>query len=268
MEVVSELAFPLPVLIICDLLGVPTNDLESLKAWSSAVVRATDPYFVLTPELIEQHAAAYNELWAYFHELIAARRGNPGDDFLSALLKVEEEGDRLSEAELMVNIILLLLAGHETTVNLIANGILAFARYPAEFERLREDPSLVRSAIEEVLRFYPPVHLRPRLPLEDIELSTGTVPAYADLFLVVAAANRDPRQFDDPQSFVIARPNNRHLGFGFGIHHCVGAPLSHRGGRGIRQGRSTLFEDRARTRIPRLTRTMSHYPAWLPWTSS
>ena len=82
MEVVSELAFPLPVLIICDLLGVPTNDLESLKAWSSAVVRATDPYFVLTPELIEQHAAAYNELWAYFHELIAARRGNPGDDFL------------------------------------------------------------------------------------------------------------------------------------------------------------------------------------------
>lgn len=226
MEVVSELAFPLPVLIICDLLGVPTNDLESLKAWSSSVVRATDPYFVLTPELIEQHATAYNELWAYFHELIAARRRNPGDDFLSALLKVEEEGDRLSEAELMVNIILLLLAGHETTVNLIANGILAFARYPAEFERLREDPSLVRSAVEEVLRFYPPVHLRPRLPLEDIELSTGAVPAYADLFLVLAAANRDPRQFEDPQSFDIARPNNRHLGFGFGLHHCIGAPLS------------------------------------------
>jgi cytochrome P450 len=226
MEIVAELAFPLPVLIICDLLGVPTDDLESLKAWSSAVVRATDPYFALSPQLLEQHAAAYNELWAYFHELIAERRGHPGDDLLSALLRVEQEGDRLTEPELMVNIILLLLAGHETTVNLIANGILAFARYPAQFERLQKDPSLGRSAVEEVLRFYPPVHLRPRLPLEDIELSTGTVPAYADLFLVLAAANRDPRQFADPQCFDIARPNNRHLGFGFGIHHCVGAPLS------------------------------------------
>jgi cytochrome P450 len=226
MEVVAELAFPLPVLIICDLLGVPTDHLERLQAWSSTIVRGTDPYFVLAPELVEQHTIAYNELWVYFQELIAERRDDPGDDLLSAMIKVEQEGDHLSEPELMVNIILLLIAGHETTVNLIANGMLAFARYPAQFERLRTGPSLARSAVEEVLRFYPPVHLRPRIPLEDIAVSTGTIPAYADVFLVLAAANRDPRQFERPHSFDVGRANNRHLGFGFGAHHCVGAPLS------------------------------------------
>ncbi|HXW79358.1 MAG TPA: cytochrome P450 [Acidimicrobiales bacterium] len=226
MEAVAELAFPLPVLVICDLLGVPTDDLEQFKAWSSAIVRATDPNFALSPELVEQHAIAYNQLWVYFQDLIAERRGDLGDDLLSALLKVEQAGDRLSEPELMVNIILLLIAGHETTVNLIANGMLAFARYPSQFERLRNDPSLARSAVEEVLRFYPPVHLRPRVLLEDIPLSTGTAPAYSDTFLVFAAANRDPRQFEGPQIFDIGRANNRHLGFGFGAHFCVGAPLS------------------------------------------
>jgi cytochrome P450 len=226
MEVVAELAFPLPVLIICDLLGVPTADVGRFKAWSATVVRGTDPYFAMTPELLEEHAAAYDELWVYFQELIAARRGEPGDDLLSALLKAEAEGDRLSESELMVNLILLLLAGHETTVNLIANGMLAFARYPGQFNRLREDPSLTRSAVEEVVRFYPPVHLRPRVPLDDIDLTSGTVPAQSDLFLVFAAANRDPRQFHGPQNFDVEREDNRHLGFGFGIHHCIGAPLS------------------------------------------
>jgi cytochrome P450 len=226
MEVVGELAFPLPVLIICELLGVPTEDIEQFKVWSANAVRGIDPPFTLSPQVLERHLAAYDQLRAYFHELIAVRRGDPRDDLLSALLGVEEQDDRLSEPELVINLIMLLIAGHETTVNLVANGMMAFARHPGQFARLRHDPALIRSAVEEVLRFDPPLHLRYRLPLKDIELSAGTVPAFAELFLVVAAANRDPRQFDDPQRFDIARSNNRHLGFGFGIHHCVGAPLA------------------------------------------
>ena len=173
----------------------------------------------------------------------------------------------MSEAELMVNIILLLLAGHETTVNLIANGILALARYPAEFERLREDPSLVRSAIEEVLRFYPPVHLRPRLPLEDIELSTGTVPAYADLFLVVAAANRDPANSTTLRASSSHGPTTAIWASGSASITASGAPLRSRGKR-YSAGSLNAFRGSSSYKIPRLTRTMSHYPAWLPWTSS
>ena len=130
MEVVGELAFPLPVTIICEMLGVPTADVEKLRAWSANAVRATDPGFTLSSELLAAHAAAYEQLMAYFRDLIATRREDPGDDLLSALMKAEQEGDQLSEPELVFNSILLLLAGHETTVNLIANGVLAFARYP------------------------------------------------------------------------------------------------------------------------------------------
>jgi cytochrome P450 len=121
---------------------------------------------------------------------------------------------------------LLLIAGHETTVNLIPNGVLAFARYPGQWERVREDPSLVRSAVEEVLRFDPPVHIMGRLPVDDIELSCGKVPAFDELVLLPAAAGRDPAQFRDPDTFDVTRADNRHLGFGFGIHHCIGAPLA------------------------------------------
>ena len=226
MEVVGELAFPLPVTIICEMLGVPTADADKFRAWSANAVRATDPDFALSSELRAAHVGAFEELMAYFRDLIGTRRDDPGDDLLSALIQVEQEGEQLSEPELVFNSILLLNAGHETTVNLIANGVLAFARYPEQFDRLRQDLSLIRNAVEEVLRFYPPVHLDNRLPVGDIELSCGTVPAFSDPYLVLAAANRDPRQFDDPQRFDISRSNNRHLGFGFGIHHCLGAPLA------------------------------------------
>ena len=226
MEVVGELAFPLPVNIICALLGVPTEDIKEFKVWAASMVRSVDPEFTLSPELQAQLAASYKEMWDYFLELVATRRDNPGNDLLSALVKLEGQSDYLSTAELMVNIILLLVAGHETTVNLLANGVLAFARHPGQFERLRQDPSLARSTVEEVLRFYPPVHLRPRLALADIELSAGAVPAFTNVFVVFPAANRDPRQFDNPQAFDIGRLNNRHLAFGFGIHHCIGAPLA------------------------------------------
>jgi cytochrome P450 len=226
MEVVADLAFPFPVLIICELLGVPVEDAERFKEWSAAAVRGLDPEFTMTTEVLEQIRASFDSAHDYLSELIAVRRSQPGEDLLSSLIEVEERGDRLSQAELVVTLWLLLIAGHETTVNLIANGALAFARHPDQLALLRSDPSLLRGAVEEVLRFSPPVHLDGRLPLQDIEVSVGTVPAFSDLILVLAAANRDPRQFENPDRFDIARANNRHLGFGFGIHHCVGAPLA------------------------------------------
>jgi cytochrome P450 len=226
MEVVSELALPLPVLIICELLGVPPEDEDRFRGWSSAAVRGLDPWFVLSPDEIDGIRQARREQLAYFRALVELRSSEPRDDLISALLAVARNGGELSEHELVVTLALLLTAGHETTVNLIANGVLAFARHPEQFARLRAEPALLRSAVEEVLRFAPPVHLDGRLPLEQIRLSGGTLPAFADVTLVLAAANRDPRQFDNPDEFDIGRANNRHLGFGFGLHHCVGASLA------------------------------------------
>jgi cytochrome P450 len=226
MEVVAELAFPLPVLMICELLGVPVEDVDEFKQWSTVIARNLDPDFTWPPGYKETVRAAEAQARAYFKELIARRRSEPGHDLLSALLEAEEQGDKLTESELLKILFLLLAAGHETTVNLIANGVLAFARHPDQLERLRYDPSLARSAVEEVMRFDPPVHILGRVPLDDIELSCGTVHKFEGLVTLPAAANRDPAQFDRPDVFDIGRPDNRHLGFGFGLHSCIGSPLA------------------------------------------
>ena len=226
MEVVSELAFPLPVLVICELLGVPAEDVGRFKDWSAAMARGLDPGFTLPPGMQQRFRELRKSALEYFGELMERRRKSPGNDLLTGLIEAEEQGESLSEREVLATLNLLLIAGHETTVNLIANGFLAFGRQPEQYRRLREDPSLVRSAVEEVLRFDPPVHIMGRLPLEDIEIPSGTVPSFADVVLLPAAANRDPRQFPDAGVFDIGRSDNRHLGFGFGIHHCVGAPLA------------------------------------------
>ena len=226
MEVVSELAFPLPVMVICELLGVPAEDVGEFSEWSATMTRGIDPSFTWPPGLLERFRELRKRAMDYFGELIARRRAHPGDDLLSGLIEAEEQGDRLTESELFSTLNLLLIAGHETTVNLIPNGVLAFARNPDQFARVHEDPSLVRGAVEEVLRFDPPVHIMGRLPMDEIELSCGTVPAFDELVLLPAAAGRDPAQFNDPGSFDVARADNRHLGFGFGIHHCIGAPLA------------------------------------------
>ena len=226
MEVVADLAFPLPVLMICELLGVPGEDVDEFKDWSAAAARSLDPEFVVPPEVMEGAREASARAEAYFTDLIAKRRNEPRDDLLSALLAVEERGDQLSEAELLGTLGLLLIAGHETTVNLIANSVLAFARHPDQLARLADDPSLIRSAVEEVLRFDPPVQVDGRVVLEDIEVSCGTIPKYEQPILLLPAANRDPAQFADPDRFDIGRTDNRHLSFGFGIHHCLGAPLA------------------------------------------
>ncbi len=226
MEVVSELAFPLPVMVICELLGVPAEDVDEFSEWSATMTRGIDPSFTWPPGLLERFRELRKRAMDYFGELIARRRAHPGDDLLSGLLEAEEQGDRLTESELFSTLNLLLIAGHETTVSLIPNGVLAFARCPEQLARVHEDPSLVRGAVEEVLRFDPPVHIMGRLPMDEIELSCGTVPAFDELVMLPAAAGRDPAQFSDPGSFDVARADNRHLGFGFGIHHCIGAPLA------------------------------------------
>lgn len=226
LEVVGDLAFPLPVLMICELLGVPAEDVDEFKEWSAATARGLDPSFTWPPGMLERFVELRNQAMDYFGDLIARRRREPRDDLLSGLLEAEEQGDRLSESELFSTLNLLLIAGHETTVNLIANAVLAFARYPDQFARVRQDPALIRSAIEEVLRFDPPVHMMGRLPVEDIEISCGTIPALSELVMLPAASSRDPAQFSDPDTFDVTRTDNRHLGFGFGIHHCLGAPLA------------------------------------------
>ncbi len=226
MEVVADLAFPLPVLVICELLGVPPEDVDEFKEWSAAVARTLDPPFLLPEEVLSSAQAAAQRAEAYFKHLIAERRHQPSDDLISALIVAEESGDQLSEAEMLSTLGLLLIAGHETTVNLIANGVLAFARQPDQFIRLRDEPALIRSAVEEVLRFDPPVHADGRLALEDIELPSGTVKQWEQPVILLPAANRDPSYFADADCFDISRSDNRHLSFGFGIHHCLGAPLA------------------------------------------
>ncbi len=226
MEVVSDLAFPLPVMIICQMLGVPAEDVDQFTEWSAAMTRGLDPSFTWPPGLLERFRDLRARARGYFADLMALRRRDPRDDLLSGLLEADEHGDRLSEAEVFSILNLLLIAGHETTVNLIANGFLAFGRHPDQFARIREDPPLIRSAVEEVLRFDPPVHLMGRLPIEDIEVSCGTIPQFSELLLLPAAAGRDGSQFSDPDTFDVGRADNRHLGFGFGTHHCLGAPLA------------------------------------------
>jgi cytochrome P450 len=226
MEVVADLAFPLPVLMICEMLGVPAEEVDEFKEWSAVTARGLDPPFTWPPGLEERYSAAGEQAMAYFRDLIARRRSEPGEDLLSGLLEAEEQGDKLTEIELLRILYLLLVAGHETTVNLIANGALAFARHPDQFERLRADPSLTRSAVEEVLRFDSPVHIVGRVVLDDIELSCGTIHPSERLVTLPAAANHDERQFNRPETFDIGRSENRHLGFGFGAHTCIGSPLA------------------------------------------
>jgi cytochrome P450 len=225
-ELVEDLAYPLPVQIISEMLGVPPEDHERFKGWSRDLARGLDPDFILPPEVLEQRKQAVEAFSEYFLELIAERRRDPQDDLLSALVAAEDEGDRLTEPELLSTCTLLLVAGHETTVNLIANGTLALLRHPDQLQRLRDDPSVSRSAVEELLRYDPPVQMTGRIALEDIELDGATLEAGKFGLLLLASANRDPAAFPDPDRLDLGRTDNHHLAFGFGAHFCLGAPLA------------------------------------------
>ena len=223
-DLVEALAFPLPVSVISEMLGVPQSDHAQLRAWTAEAVKALDPSDDLT--VFFPAAEGMRGLRAYFDELVEERRRRPGPDLLSALIAAEDEGDRLTRDELLDTAILLFGAGHETTVNLISGGVLNLLRHPDQLELLRADPSLIGSAVEELLRFGPPVQLTARVSTTDIEMDGQTIPAAVEVLVLVAAANRDPDVFSDPDRLDITRSDNRHLSFGGGIHHCLGAPLA------------------------------------------
>ncbi|MEV0590213.1 cytochrome P450 [Nonomuraea cavernae] len=215
-DLVSGFAYPLPVMVITEMLGVPAEDHERFQGWSEALARGLDP--LLSTELMSESEHARLEFGDYFRGLIEERRSRPGDDLLSALARVEE----LTEAELLATCVLLLVAGHETTVNLIANGVLALLRHgalPLAAERPRE-------IVEEVLRYDPPVQLTLRSALRDTELGGTPTPAGTPVLALIGAANRDPAEYAAPDRFDPSRGPGRHLAFGLGIHFCLGATLA------------------------------------------
>ena len=223
-DVASGLAQPLPIIVIAELLGVPAADRELLKRWSTAIASTTN--VLNPPAVLEAARLATSELIAYIDGVVAERRARPADDLISALIEVEEAGQRLSHDELLAFSILLLLAGHETTTNLIANGALALAQHPEEAERARAEPALLPPAVEELLRYDSPVQGVVRFAAAGVELGGQRLEAGATLLVLVGAANRDPAQFAEPDELDLAREPNRHLSFGRGIHFCLGAPLA------------------------------------------
>ncbi len=227
MDLIEEFAYPLPVIVICEMLGVPLADHERFKGWSLDLARGLDSV-MLGPdsEVAQRSGKARHALAGYFRELIAERRASPRSDLLSALIAAEEAGDRLSENELLATCILLLVAGHETTVNLIGNGTMALLRHPDQLRRLREDPGLIASAVEELLRYDGPVQRTARTPTADVTVGGRTIGKGEMVMPFIGAADRDPAQFPHPDRLDITRADNRHIAFGLGIHFCLGAPLA------------------------------------------
>jgi cytochrome P450 len=227
MDVIEDFAYPLPVIVICEMLGVPVADHERFKGWSLDLARGLDA-IMLPPEseVSRRSLAARQGLAGYFRELIAERRAAPRGDLLSALIAAEEAGDTLSEDELLATCILLLVAGHETTVNLLGNGTLALLRHPDQLRRLREEPGLIGTAVEELLRFDGPVQRTARIPSADLAIGGCTIGKGEMVMPFIGAADRDPAQFPEPDRLDLGRADNRHIAFGWGIHFCLGAPLA------------------------------------------
>ncbi|HWO19014.1 MAG TPA: cytochrome P450 [Kofleriaceae bacterium] len=224
LEVIRDLAYPLPATVICELLGIPAADRDLNRKWAATVAATIDP--VCSDAQIKASEAAMPEWDAYIRELLAARRKHPGEALLDAMLAVEEDGTRLSEDEVAANATFLFLAGHETTTNLIGNGLYALLKNPAQLDRLRETPALVENAIEELLRFDSPVQIAPRVALERIEIEGVTIEPEVPILAALACANHDPRRFDRPDELDVTRADPKPLSFGGGPHYCVGAALA------------------------------------------
>jgi len=229
MDLIEQFAYPLPVIVICEMLGVPVADHERFKGWGLDIARGLDA-ILLPPDspVAERSMHARHALAAYFRELIAARRAAPRDDMLSGLIAAEEAGDKLSEDELLATCILLLVAGHETTVNLIGNGVLALLRHPDQLAALRDDPALVTGAVDELLRYDSPVQMTRRVTLAETTVGGKTIEPGAFVVLGLASANRDPAHFGaDADRLDLTRPRaGEHLSFGGGHHYCLGASLA------------------------------------------
>ncbi|PPK67564.1 cytochrome P450 [Actinokineospora auranticolor] len=217
-DLLDAFAFPLPMTVISELLGVPADDRESFREWTKVVI---------SPASGEEINAAAAAMWGYLTNLLAIKRAAPADDLLTALIQASEDGDRLSETELISMTFLLLLAGHETTVNLIGNGVLSLLGNPDQLALLRTDPTLISDAVDEFLRYEGPVTLATmRFTKEPITLGDTEIPKDEFVVIGLSSANHDPAQFPSPERLDITRKQPGHMAFGHGIHYCVGAPLA------------------------------------------
>jgi cytochrome P450 len=227
LDVIGDVAFPLPFAVISDMLGMPEGqDRVQLRAWSGDLVKTLDP--IISDDDFAAALKANDAMGVYLREVLAWKREHPSDDLLTALLAAEDEGDRLTEDELVDQVFLLFIAGHETTVNLIGNGMLALLRNRAELERLARDPALDANAVDELLRYDGPVTASRRITLVDLEIGGRTIPAHSFVLTSLASANRDAAHFGaGADSLDLGRPNaGDHVSFGGGFHHCLGAALA------------------------------------------
>lgn len=223
-DIIGAFAFPLPVVVIAELLGVPADDRDRFRAWSNIMARVID--IGTSPETLDHGVRVTQEMGEYFRWLFAERRRHPQEDLISAMLATQEQGDTLSEDEVLANCILLLFAGHETTINLVGNGLLALLRNPEQRQMLAQDPALGPSAVEELLRYDSPVQLTFRTAFEDLTIGEQRIQRGQSICTALGGANRDPALSSDPDRLDITRTHNRHASFAVGIHFCLGAPLA------------------------------------------
>ncbi|MGZ9235194.1 MAG: cytochrome P450 [Anaerolineales bacterium] len=224
MDVIHDFAYPLPILVIAQMLGLPARDRIQFKTWSDDLfaILGSVPH---APALMERAVRSLTDLTKYVTELSDDRRGQPQEDLLTALVGAAEDGETLTQEELVANVIILLSAGHETTSNLIGNGLLALLENPDQMQKLRKQPGLMASAVEEMMRYDNPVQIAYRSAAEDVEVGGKCIRKGQLVNSILAAGNRDPERFSEPDQFDITRDEGRHLGFGLGIHFCLGAPL-------------------------------------------
>ncbi len=217
-DLIEQYAFPLPVTVIAEMLGIPPADRDQFRRWTKLLLFGGDP---------GEDFDALMEFGGYMNNMIHERRENPKEDIISALVQAEEDGDKLDHMELLSMLFLLLVAGHETTVNLIGNGTLALLQHPDQLTKLRQNPELIKSAVEEILRYNGPVDITTtRWTFEDVEIDGTVIPKGEAVWASLLAANRDPAHFEHADTFDITRDPNKHIAFGNGIHYCVGAPLA------------------------------------------
>ena len=225
MDLIEDFAAPLPAIVTAEMLGVPVEDHALLKGWSADFAEVLGN-FQHNPERAGRTLRATEAMTAYFREAVRQQRAHPREGLINALLTAEIDGDRLTEDEVVANCIITMVGGQETTTNLIGNGVLSLLRNPAELARLRAEPSLVPSAVEELLRYESPTQHTARLAPEDVELGGTLIRKRQAVIAVMGAANRDPERFPEPDRLDLGRPDNRHLAFGWGAHFCFGAPLA------------------------------------------
>src|SRR6266704_5750262 len=222
LDLIADLAYPLPVIVVSELLSLPRADMDRFKRWSDDVIA----YSAGALHMAEQARTSVDALLAYFKELVGRLRSRPDGTIMSALVEAESEGSRLDEEELLANAVLLLMNGHETTTDTIANGVLALLQHSDQLDKLRARPSLVTSAVEELMRYDGAVQLRGVRSTRDLQIGGTLIGSSQTVFMVIGAANRDPAQFPEPDRLDIERVPNRHLELGHGIHFCLGAALA------------------------------------------